>query len=142
MFHQGVFKPTHPEKYKGKYTDIVYRSSWEKRYMIWCDTNPSILEWSSEEIIIPYQCGTDNKVHRYYPDFVMKVQTKTNQVKIYMVEIKPRSQRLPPTKRNKNYLTESLIFIKNQSKWKYAKKYCEVRGWEFIVLDEYDLGIS
>lgn len=141
-YHQGIFTPIHPEKYKGRKDEIVYRSGWEKRFMVWCDSNPSILEWSSEEIQVPYLCGTDNKLHRYFPDFLITVRAKDGSTKTYMVEVKPRAQRLPPSKKSKNYLNEALTFIKNKSKWTYAKEYCRTRGWKFMVIDETDLGIS
>ena len=71
MSYKGRFKPKHYKKYKGDPTKIIYRSMWELRFMKYCDKTPNILEWSSEEVIIPYR-GLDRRVHRYFPDFWIK----------------------------------------------------------------------
>ena len=36
-FIQGYFNPKNPEKYKGP-SPIIYRSSWERKFMIMCDS--------------------------------------------------------------------------------------------------------
>jgi len=72
MAYKGRFSPKNPKKYKGDPTNIIYRSGWERRVMVYVDDNPAIIEWSSEEIAIPYLCPTDDRWHRYYPDFVVK----------------------------------------------------------------------
>ena len=136
------WKPKHPEKYKGNPTEIWARSSWEIVFFNWCDNNSSIIEWSSEELIIPYRCGTDQKIHRYFPDAVIKVKDQNNNIKTYIVEIKPFNQTLPPVsgkRKSKQYLIESMTFIKNQSKWNAAKQYCKDRGYEFKIITEKDL---
>ena len=73
MAYKGKYQPSHPRKYKGDPTNITFRSLWERKFMNWCDQNANVLEWSSEEIIIPYR-GPDGKPHRYFPDFYMKVK--------------------------------------------------------------------
>ena len=88
---KGKFKPKNYKKYKGDPTGIVYRSSWELKFMHWCDTNKKIIEWSSEEIAIPYKSPIDNRFHLYFPDFYMKVQ-EPNGKKQYLVEVKPKAQ--------------------------------------------------
>ena len=130
-----------PEKYVGDPTNIVMRSSWETMFANWCDKNPSIIKWNSEETIIPYRCPTDNKVHRYFVDF--KITTANG--KTYLVEVKPMKQTQPPVfpgRRTQRYLTESMTFIKNQAKWKAATEYCKDRGWEFKIITEHELGIA
>lgn len=142
-YHQGKYKVKHPEKYKGDPTDVIYRSSWEAKFMHWCDYNPLVLEWASETTIIPYLCGTDNRMHRYFVDFKIKVKTREG-IKTYIVEIKPEAQCFPPApgkRKTKRYMQESMTFIKNQSKWKYAEQYCKDRGWEFIILTEKHLNV-
>src|SRR5581483_9137771 len=91
---QGRFSPKNPEKYKGDASQIFYRSSWELKLMLRCDTDPNIVEWSSEEIVIPYVSPLDGKVHRYFPDF----KIKTKQGKTMVIEIKPLTQTKPPKK--------------------------------------------
>lgn len=141
MFHKRKYIPVFPEKYAGDPTNIIMRSSWETRFASWCDKNPSIIRWSSEETIIPYRCPTDNLIHRYFVDF--KITTNNN--KTYLVEVKPKSQTQPPIfpgKRTQRYLTESLTFIKNQAKWNAADNYAKDRGWEFKIITEEELGLT
>jgi hypothetical protein len=143
-YHQGKYKPKHPEKYSGDHTNIIYRSSWELKFLNWCDSSPNILKYSSEETVIPYRCGTDNRLHRYFVDFKIQVLSRDGNTKTYLVEVKPLIQTSPPKfpgRQTKRYLTESLTFIKNQSKWKAATEYAKDRGWEFKIITEKDLGI-
>jgi hypothetical protein len=145
MYHKRKYTPIHPQKYKGDPTDIVMRSSWETKFAVWCDHNPSILEWSSETTIIPYKCPTDNKWHRYFTDFKIKVKDKDGNSKVYIVEIKPDKQTRPPQapqRKTRRYLQEVMTWGKNEAKWEAAKEYCADRGWEFIILTEYQLGIK
>ena len=145
MAYSGIYKPSNPKKYRGNPTRIIYRSMWEKKFMIFCDRTASIVEWGSEEIIIPYRCPTDGRVHRYYPDFYVKLRDKDNVLKKYIIEIKPRKQTEPPKKpsrQTKKYLAEVNTFMKNTAKWKAAKNYCDDRRMEFLILTEHELGIS
>ena len=77
MSYKGKYYPSYPRKYKGDPTNIIYRSLWERKFMVYCDKNERILEWGSEEIALPYRSPVDNKVHRYFPDFYIKVQENT-----------------------------------------------------------------
>lgn len=141
MFHKRKFTPLFPEKYTGDPTNIIMRSSWETMFANWCDKNPSIVKWSSEETIIPYRCPTDNLIHRYFVDF--KITVKDG--KTYLVEVKPKAQTMPPVypgKRTNRYLTESMMFIKNQAKWEAARNYCKDRGWQFKIITEQELGLA
>lgn len=134
-----------PEKYTGDPTNIIMRSSWETRFASWCDKNPSIVKWSSEETIIPYRCPTDNLLHRYFVDFKIQVKTKEGTLKTFLVEVKPQYQTVPPVfpgKRTRRYLTESMTFIKNQAKWAAAREYAKDRGWEFKIITELELGLT
>ena len=145
MSYKGKFKPSHPEKYNGNPTNIIYRSLWERKFMIYCDTNERILEWQSEEKAIPYRSPLDGKIHRYFPDFLIKVKESDGTIKKYMIEIKPSKQTVPPTKpqrQTKKYLYEAYEYAKNQAKWRAAKEFCEDRQWEFKVLTEDELGIN
>ena len=145
MFHKRFYKPSNPQKYIGDPTNIIMRSSWETKFANWCDRNDQVVKWQSEETVVPYRCPTDNKLHRYYIDFRIQIRDKSNQLKTYLVEIKPAKQTQPPEfpgKRTKRYLSESFYYIKNQAKWKAAKEYAKDRGWEFIILTEHHLGIN
>lgn len=144
-YHQGKFKPKHPEKYAGDATNIIYRSSWELKFMNWCDNSMNVLKYSSEETIIPYRCPTDNRFHRYFVDFKIQIKSRDGLVKTYLVEVKPSTQTQPPTypgRQTKRYLTEALTFMKNQAKWEAAVQYCKERGWEFKIITEKELGLK
>lgn len=144
-YYQGKFKPKNPQKYVGDPTDIIYRSSWELKFMIWCDTNTAVSRWSSETTIIPYICPTDNRPHRYFVDFKIQVKDKTGVLKTYLVEIKPDAQTRPPEqpkRKTKRYITEVMTWGKNDAKWKAAREYCKDRGYEFVILTEHHLGIK
>ena len=108
-YKQGKYIPTRPGKYKGNYLNINYRSSWELKFMHWCDRTTSVTEWGSEEIIIPYVSPIDGKRHRYYPDFYVKVKGKK-----YIVEVKPLKQTKQPKKQTrvtKRYINEVITYL-------------------------------
>lgn len=136
------WKPKNIAKYKGDSTQIVSRSSWEKSFMIWCDTNPSVIQWQSEEVVIPYMSEVDGKPHRYFCDFVITIRNNLGKIKTYLIEIKPFYQTQPPVpKANKRtYMNECATYSVNCSKWEAATKYANDRGWEFKIITEHDLG--
>ena len=144
MSYKGKYHPSYPRKYKGDPTNIIYRSLWERKFMVYCDKNDNILEWASEEIAIPYRSPVDNRVHRYFPDFYMKVKERGGKVKRYVIEVKPAKQTKPPVKpkrQTKGYIREAYEYAKNQAKWKMAKEFCADRQWVFKVVTEKELGI-
>lgn len=139
-FRQGVFEPKHPEKYVGNVDNIVYRSSWELKFNQFCDNNPNILRWASEEIKIPYIKPTDNRVHHYYPDYWIEYKNKSGQVVREIIEVKPSTQtRAPRRKKARQQLYEQLTYAINIAKWTYAKKWCEERGIKFRIVTEKEL---
>ena len=138
-YHQGKWVPKNPEKYDGNVNNIVYRSSWELRFMNWVDSNSNVISWSSEETIVPYRSPVDNRPHRYFLDFKIKVKNSKNEIKTYLVEIKPDAQCRPPkapSRQTKRYLNECATFMVNQAKWEAANRWATDRGWEFMVLTE------
>ena len=144
MSYKGKYYPSFPRKYKGDPTNIIYRSLWERKFMVYCDKNQNILEWASEEIAIPYRSPIDNRVHRYFPDFYMKVKETNGKIKNYVIEVKPPKQTIPPKKpkrQTKGYIREAYEYAKNQAKWKMAKEFCADRQWEFKVVTEKELGV-
>jgi len=145
MAYSGKFQPSYPRKYKGDPTNIIYRSLWERKFMVYCDLNENILEWGSEEIALPYKSPIDNRIHRYFPDFYIKVKESSGQIKKYIIEIKPKKQTIEPKvkkRKTKSYIYEVYEYAKNQAKWKAAEEFCKDRLWEFKVLTEEDLGIN
>ena len=145
MSYQGRFYPKNKQKYKGDVNNIIYRSLWERKFMNYCDTTDAVIEWQSEEFCIPYLSPVDNKIHRYFPDFLMKIKESTGDVKTYLIEIKPKKQTVEPDKnpkrKTKRWITEICTWNVNQAKWKAAEEYCKDRMWEFKILTEKELGI-
>ena len=143
--YKGYYKPKNPEKYKGDHTCIIYRSSWERSCMNYFDRNPSVIEWQSEELFIPYRSPIDGKVHRYFPDFKIKVKDKYGKIRTYLIEVKPYYQTQPPTVKSrvtKKYINEVKTYGINTSKWEAAEQYCADRGWTFQIITENELGIK
>ena len=134
-FKQGHFEPKNPEKYKGN-RPIVYRSSWELKFMSWADSTPEITEWISETIFVHYYNPIKKKMCRYFPDFVI---TKKSGEK-YLIEIKPLKETMPPErkkgKRKATLLYEQLTWATNQSKWQAAEKWAKKYGMKFIIITE------
>jgi len=114
--------------------------------MFFCDHNGSIIEWGSEEIIIPYKCPTDGRVHRYYPDFYIKVKDKNGKYQKYIIEVKPKKQTQPPNEKPKRktvaWRNEVFTFMKNRAKWDAAEDFCEDRQMKFLILTEDHLGVG
>lgn len=141
---QNFFIPKNPEKYIGDLSQIVYRSSWEKRLFEFCDSRSSIIKWSSEPFAIKYWDNSSLKNRRYFPDAYIEVLDVNGSIKKYLVEVKPYKQTIEPKKgrkKAKTYINECLTYSKNQSKWKYAREFCERNGLEFLILTEDELGI-
>ena len=125
MSHHGNNFPRHPKKYKGNPTNIVYRSSWEKKFMNWCDLTESVSEWQSEEFFIPYRSPIDGRVHRYFPDFFVKYRDANGKRRTMVVEVKPKKETKMPTtnpkRRTKSWAYSVRTYAVNQAKWKAAK---------------------
>lgn len=133
--HQGKFKTKNPSKYLGDISNIWYRSSWELSLMLWCDANENIIEWSSEELVIPYLCPTDGARHRYFVDFTITFANGTR----YWIELKPHKYTIPPKAvgvKKRRYIKEVFEYAKNQAKWKAANEYAIAHGAQFQVWTE------
>ena len=142
-YRQGIYKLINPEKYKGNSHNVTYRSGWELKVMRFLDHNPNVVEWSSEETIIPYQNPLTGRISRYFVDFYAKMKDKSGNVKKFLIEVKPSSQTLPPVQKNRK--TKSLIYqqaeyVKNQAKWQSALEYCSKKNMSFVILTEKHLG--
>ena len=141
--YKGLFKPKNPKKYKGDPTNIIYRSSWEKQCMLYFDRTDEVLEWQSEEMFVPYKHPISGKIHRYYPDFIIKVSNKEKKIDTIMVEVKPLKETKEPkiqVRKTRRYINEVKTYAINTYKWKYAREYCADRRWKFIIITEKELG--
>ena len=142
-YTQGIYKPINQQKYKGQGFPI-YRSGYELKFFRWCDTNCRVLEWGSENVIIPYFNPVSNKYQRYFVDNYVKLQLD-NKIEKYLIEIKPFKQTCKPEKGNKKettFIYEARTFIQNKAKWDAAKKYCENKGLKFLIITEKELNIK
>lgn len=144
MAYKSKFKPKNPQKYKGDPNNIIYRSRWELIVMNNFDMNDNVIEWSSEEIQIPYISPIDNKRHRYFPDFYVRKRNHNDGLEeCLLIEVKPKAQTVPPQVRTgkptKRYITEVYTWGINSAKWEAAERYCAARGWRFVKITEDDL---
>lgn len=139
--YKGKFTPKHPEKYIGDSNNIIFRSLWEKSFLNYLDSNASVVRYSSEEIVIPYLNPLDKKIHRYYPDMYVELKDREGNINIRLIEIKPYKQTQKPEgkRRTKALYEEEITYIINQTKWEFARKFCEQKGWQFQVLTEREL---
>ena len=143
MSYKGTFSPKNPSKYNGNSKNIIYRSNWELRVMKYFDDHPNVIWWASEELTIPYVSPVDNKTHRYFPDFIVKMRLKDGKVTTYILEVKPLAQtKMPVQKRKtKRFIQEAATYAINQEKWRAADLFCREHGWQFKVITEKELGL-
>ncbi|ASD52061.1 head closure [Pseudomonas phage PspYZU05] len=142
MAYSGGFMPTNHQKYKGDLRKIKYRSSWEHWLMKWCDTNPLVVKWNSEEVVIPYFSNADGKKRRYFMDFYVKFENGQE----FFFEVKPAKETVPPPKpvkltthAKKRYINELYTYSVNQDKWKAAFKVAEQNNIKFRIITENSL---
>ena len=139
MAYSGKFKPKNYKKYKGDPTKIYYRSLWERRFMVYCDDNSNLLEWGSEEIIIPYISPLDKRAHRYFPDFYIKYRNASGKILREIIEVKPKKQTKPPKqpkRKTQRYYKEVATYVVNEAKFKAAESFCKDRKLGFRILTE------
>ena len=138
--YKGKYTPDNPAKYMGDTTNIIYRSMWERRCMKYFDVNPSVLQWASEEISIPYYDSMSKKVRKYFPDFLIKVKTANGETKTHLIEVKPSKDLRPPVggrgKKKSTVLYEMKSYRMNRDKFASARKWCDERGIIFDVWTE------
>jgi hypothetical protein len=140
---QGYFKPAQPEKYLGDPNNIVFRSSWEFKFLKWCDSSPTVIKYASEPIGIPYYSPLDKRAHTYYIDFLIIVKDASGLESKYLIEVKPDKYTKPPTapsrmtdKQTANYVYAAKQYIVNQAKFEAAKEFASVRGLKFGIITE------
>ncbi len=129
----------------GDPNNIICRSSWERVFCNWCDKREDVVKWASEEFSIPYVSPKDNRVHRYYPDYLIEVKETGGKTKKYIVEVKPKKQTLPPKKpqrQTKSFIMETVTYAVNQAKWAAATDFALDNGCEFKIITEDELGIK
>jgi len=91
MSYSGKYKPKNYKKYRGDPTKIYYRSLWERRFMDYCDRNSKIIEWGSEEIVIPYISPVDKKPTDTFLTSILKWLTQTVNMFVISLKLNPRN---------------------------------------------------
>jgi hypothetical protein len=143
----GKYFPNNPEKYIGDIHNIIYRSSWERKFCQYCDINPNILKWSSEPLSIPYWSPIDKKEHKYFVDYYIQVKKADQTVENWFIEIKPENQyditKRPQEpignlteKKIRNYNEKLKTWIINRAKFEAATRFAEARGYKFGAINE------
>lgn len=135
MSYKGRYTIKNPDKYAGDARKVIYRSLWERNTFRWCENNPKVKLWNSEEVVVPYVSSVDKKLHRYYVDLLIQMDNK----KTYLIEIKPKKETQPPkprSRKTKKFINEQLTYITNRDKWEAANKFAEHNGWKFQVWTE------
>ena len=138
-YRQGIFTPINKEKFIGNHA--IYRSGLELKFFRFCDMNQNIIQWGSENIVLPYISPVDNKVHRYFVDNYVVIK-ENNKLNKYLVEIKPHKQTLPPAtkyKKQQHLLYEQKQYAINTAKWESAREYCRKHSLTFLILTEKEL---
>ncbi len=156
-FKQNYYVCKNPNKYIGDVRTIIYRSSWEHKFMIWCDIGTTVYRWSNESVVVPYISPVDNKLHNYHVDFYIEIKDSKDNTHRFLVEIKPKSQyhddnkpkfdamnhktKRRSKKKYETFLNETKTYYINKAKFSAAQKYAEQRGMKFKVIDETDLKV-
>lgn len=144
--YKGRYKPVNVSKYMGDPTNITYRSGLELKLMRYLDLHQDVLGWSSEEVVIPYRSPIDNRMHRYFCDFFVRMRDADGNIGHLLVEVKPLAQCREPVKKSRasrRFLMEVRTWGVNKAKWAAAKAYADSRGWRFVIMTEKEInGIS
>lgn len=135
-FSKDFYQVRNPEKYVGS-KKPMYRSSWELTFMLFCDNNPSIQQWASEPLKIPYRDPLTGKHTVYVPDFLISYIDKNQKNHVELVEIKPAKQTLREKVGKNPY--DQAQFVKNQAKWAAASAWCQNQGIKFRIINEQDI---
>lgn len=132
FYKQGIIDPSTCKKlYNSVKSDpIKYQSSLELQFIKYCEACNSINKWANEPISIKYYCRIDNKLHEYFPDFIIEsVKGKRT-----LIEIKPYSQTQKPLPNASLWAKEQ--WVKNVDKWNAAKEFAKKNGMNFMIVTE------
>jgi len=134
---KGYFVPKNPEKLLSN-KRIIYRSSWELKFMIMCDTHPNIIQWASEhpDTKIPYFNPLQNKYTIYVPDFFVVYKDNSGKKRVELVEVKPAAETYVSEAKSPRHKAALTV---NIHKWKAASEWCARKGIKFRVITEFDI---
>lgn len=128
---QGAINPACLKKlFEGQRSKpVIYRSSWERKFITWCETCRKVRRWGSECVGYPYVLAEDGTTHTYFPDFFLEMENGDR----IIVEIKPYNQVCKPDPANE---WACHTWIRNMSKWMAIRRICEGKGIKFWLLTE------
>lgn len=134
---KGYFEPKNPEKLLSN-KRIIFRSSWERKFMEMCDSHPNIIQWASEhpDTKIPYFNPLKNKHTIYVPDFFVVYKDSSGKKRVELVEVKPAAETYLKEAKSKRH---KLALAVNVAKWKAAQEWCARKGIKFRVITEHDI---
>lgn len=131
-FAQGSYQVRNPDKYVGRGVPR-YRSGWEHAFFLFCDENPSVLQWASEAVVVKYMHPFTGKVTNYIPDIFIRYRDQHGAKHTEIVEIKPRKQSLIEGRMSDR---DRAVVTINHAKWQAARAWCQRAKIEFRVLTE------
>ena len=137
-YANGKFKPTNTDKYVGSTTPI-YRSALELQVFRFLDHHPSVIQWASEPMQIPYYNKLKREQTVYVPDLFIVYMTKSGEKRVELVEIKPKSQSFMSEAKSK---TEKYAVALNMMKWQAAAAYCKNKNMTFRIMTEEDIYLN
>lgn len=138
-----------------------YKSAWERKFFVVCDTNPRITFWAYEPTVfkIPYMSPRYGRVSIYNPDIYLEILPEgAEHVQRWLIEVKPTSYSVQPKmpqppkpgssadaferykKRKANYDQKVLDVIVNLAKWEAASQWCHDHGVHWFVANEKNTG--
>ena len=134
-FKQGYFNSSTLNKLfeSQKNKPVIFRSSYEQKFVWWLETSSKVKRWGSEAVCIEYTIPGDDKKHHYWPDYIVEMEDG----EVLLIEVKPYAQTQKPDaflndKDSYAYKT----YIKNYCKWKAAQEFCERNNMKFKIITE------
>lgn len=115
LIGQAGFRGTHNSSKSS--LPISYRSSYELQFMQLMDTDPNVLSYCYEAVVIGYEIA--GAFHRYIPDFVVQLTTG-----VLLIEVRPRNLQIDP---------------KSIAKFITARAFCRTAGWTFATVSREDM---
>lgn len=127
-YEQGYIYPKSIKKNLNPLEPVIYRSSYEKAFIIWLESCSKVKGWASESISITYWLP-DGSSHHYYPDFYVEYVNGDK----YIIEIKPSNQTTQP-KNREGWLWRE--WVKNNCKWQATLAWCKEHNMNFRIFTE------
>lgn len=140
---QGYFTPQNPDKYKGDSSAVIYRSSWELKFLQYCDNNDKVLEYAAEPLGIPYANPLNNRTSMYWIDCYMKTLNTDGSNTEWLIEVKPNKFLTPPAepkrlteKQVRAFAKHAKAYAVNSAKFAAARVYAAQHKMKFGIITE------